>query len=185
MTEPRTTPAAPAPPAPHPVPGLPLATAELGALASALASRPALWAPHLSHAPDHRTHLRLAATARWEAWLISWPSGHGVEMHDHGDAAGAVAVLEGELVELVARRSTGTLAPRALATGTVRRVPPGRVHDVLNRGAAPAASIHVYSPALRTMTFYDDSLRPTRTEVVYPEAPVLGADAVARALGPA
>lgn len=154
------------------------------ALAEALAGRPDLWQHHVEHADGHRTHERLAVGDGWEAYLITWPSGHGVELHDHGGSSGAVAVVEGELVELVARQGgragPGRLARVPLATGTVRRVSGRRIHDVVNAGPVPATSIHVYAPALSTMTFYDDDLRPVRTERVYPEAPLLGADVVRR-----
>lgn len=161
-------------------------------VAEALAGCPQLWAPHVEHAAGHRTHERLAVAPGWEAYLITWPSGHGVELHDHGGSTGAVAVVEGDLVELVARPSgpagpaapvrSGPITRVPLATGTVRRVPGTRVHDVVNAGPVPATSIHVYAPALSTMTFYDDDLRPVRTERVYPEPPLLGIDVVAEVL---
>jgi predicted metal-dependent enzyme (double-stranded beta helix superfamily) len=154
----------------------------LAGLAQVLASCPAVWAPLAVHDPEHRVHLRLTTGPGWEAYLITWPSGHGVEVHDHGDAAGAVAVVAGSLVELVARRTDRRGAERLvrhrLGAGTVRPVPPGRIHDVVNTGRFPATSIHVYGPALETMTFYDDELRPTRTERVFPEPPVLALDEV-------
>lgn len=162
-------------------------TAQLESLAQVLAACPAVWAPLAVHDPDHRVHVRLTAGPDWEAYLITWPSGHGVEVHDHGDSAGAVAVVAGSLVELVpderARPRTGTLETeglvrRRLGAGTVHRVPRGRIHDVVNTGRFPATSIHVYGPALETMTFYDDELRPTRTERVFPEPPLLALDEV-------
>lgn len=157
-------------------------TAHLTDLAQVLAACPAVWAPLVVHDPDHRVHVRLTAGPDWEAYLITWPSGHGVEVHDHGDSAGAVAVVAGSLVELVARRSVRPggerLARHRLGAGTVRRVPRGRIHDVVNTGRFPATSIHVYGPALETMTFYDDELRPTRTERVFPEPPLLALDEV-------
>lgn len=167
-------------------------------LADTLAASPELWAHLVDHQPDHRVHHRLATGPGWEAYLITWPSGHGVELHDHGGSAGAVAVVEGHLVELVAARpgqatppGPGTpgsgAGPRplvrvALPSGSTRRVPARRVHDVVNAGAAPATSIHVYSPPLTTMTFYDDALRPVRTERVFPVPPLLDAAAVEAAL---
>lgn len=165
--------------------------ARLENLAQVLAACPAVWAPLAVHDPDHRVHVRLTAGPDWEAYLITWPSGHGVEVHDHGDSAGAVAVVAGSLVELIARRAgpkAERLVRRRLGAGTVCRVPQGRIHDVFNTGSFPATSIHVYGPALETMTFYDDELRPTRTERVFPEAPLLPLDrvhAILRAEAPA
>lgn len=164
---------------------------DLVGLAAALAGAPAAWAPFAVHDPDHRVHVRLAAGASWEAYLITWPSGHGVELHDHGSSRGAVAVVAGSLVELVARpepaRGTrgargASIVRRRIGAGTVRDVPPGRIHDVVNAGRFPATSIHVYGPALETMTFYDDDLRPLRTERVFPETPLLAVDEVSALL---
>jgi len=161
-------------------------TTALTAWAGVLASCPAVWAPLAVHDPDHRVHVRLAAADDWEAYLLTWPSGHGVEVHDHGRSAGAVAVVAGSLVELVARPTarsgarpgTDRLVRHRIGAGTVRPVPPGRIHDVINVGRFPATSIHIYGPALETMTFYDDDLRPVRTERVFPEPPLLGLDEV-------
>lgn len=130
---------------------------DLTGLARALAVSPAVWAPVAVHDPEHRVHVRLAAAPGWEADLITWPSGHRIELHDHGSSRGAVAV-----VRIVRHR---------IGAGTVRPVPPGRIHDVVNAGRA--TSIHVDGPALETMTFHDDELRPVRTERVFPETPLL------------
>lgn len=162
-------------------------TAPLTDLAQVLASCPAVWAPLAVHDPDHRSHVRLTTGPGWEAYLITWPSGHGVEVHDHGGSAGAVAVVAGSLIELVAHAPVrpgrtpiekANLVRHRLSAGTVREVPAGRIHDVVNTGRFPATSIHVYGPALETMTFYDDELRPTRTERVFPERPLLALDEV-------
>ena len=50
------------------------------------------------------------------------------------------------------RRSRTVLQPR-------RRVhlAPGVVHDVGNRGTAPAVSVRAYSPPLSSMSFYETS----------------------------
>jgi predicted metal-dependent enzyme (double-stranded beta helix superfamily) len=156
-------------------------------VARALSARPALWRTDVEHRSDERVHLRLAQVGGWEAWLITWPTGHGVDLHDHGGSAGALAVVEGTLTEVVARTAPGrrhpTLAHRSLPAGTVRRVPGSRIHDVLNLGREPATSIHVYAPALATMTFYDDDLAPTRTQRVFPEVPLHDAASVLDALG--
>ena len=47
-----------------------------------------------------RDWARVVATDTFDAWLIRWPTGGAVEMHDHGGSAGVIAVLEGELTEL-------------------------------------------------------------------------------------
>jgi predicted metal-dependent enzyme (double-stranded beta helix superfamily) len=156
-------------------------------VAKALAACPQLWRDDVEHRADERVHLRLAQVGGWEAWLITWPTGHGVDLHDHGGSFGALAVVEGTLTEVVARTAPGLRHPalthRTLAAGTVRRVPGSRIHDVLNVGPAPATSIHVYAPALATMTFFDDDLTPVGTRRVFPEVPLRDAATVLDGLG--
>jgi predicted metal-dependent enzyme (double-stranded beta helix superfamily) len=143
-------------------------------LARLVADAPWLWADHVRHDPDGRTPVRLLGSDRYEAWVIGWTPGQSVELHDHGDALGALVVTTGELVEI-----TGRLHPRrrVLAAGAARVMGPGHVHDVLNLGPEPATSVHVYSPPLTSMTFYDPGDgHPSRTEQVTPTPPVLGLD---------
>jgi hypothetical protein len=105
-----------------------------------------------------RTWRLVARTPAFDAWLIAWPRGGKVELHDHGDAAGAVRVISGTLVEAVPwRDDTGrlTLVRRQLRAGDTRSFPAGHIHDVTNEADGHALSLHVYSPALTTMTFYD------------------------------
>lgn len=109
---------------------------------------------------------RLLLTDVYEAWLIAWAPGGSLDLHDHGGSAGAVVVVEGELLE----RYTDWRRPLPLRTNRVRAhetlaVEPTRVHGVWNPGPAAAVSVHVYSPPLTAMTFYDPRLlTPVRTE---------------------
>lgn len=115
---------------------------------------------------DHarRHHVRLVRTDLYEAWLLGWAPGQHVGMHDHGEAAGAFVVVRGELREVLPESRRSIVDLGAGSTGVVRR---GQLHDVGNVSDAPALSIHVYSPPLSTMTFYDASGRaPLRTEAV-------------------
>jgi len=92
-----------------------------------------------------------------EAWVIAWPSGSSIELHDHGESCGAVAVRSGELQETsVAWTYSGELAlrNRTLRTGRVVAFEGGHVHDVVNVRETEAISIHVYSPPLTSMTYY-------------------------------
>jgi predicted metal-dependent enzyme (double-stranded beta helix superfamily) len=136
------------------------------------------------HDPEGRRPARLIATERYEVWVIGWTTGQHVQPHDHGAAAGAVVVAEGELVEVLPLLGGGAVE-LPLAVGRVRDLPVGTVHDVVNRGPAPATSIHVYSPPLTTMTYYDPtSFAPVDTEAVLPERPRLAPGAAARVLHP-
>jgi len=100
----------------------------------------------------------VAATTEFDAWVIAWPESAGLALHDHGASSGAIAVVQGDLVETVPRREdSGRLAleRRTLPAGSVLPIEQGRVHDVANAGATTAVSLHVYSPPLTSMTHYD------------------------------
>lgn len=119
---------------------------------------------------DARRWWRLLGNEHYEAWLIAWPAGGNVSPHDHGGAAAAIAVATGRLTEV--RLGTGLVRETTLGPGETRYVPATAVHDVVNRGSEPAVSVHVYSPPLSTMGFYDpDTGRRVRTGEVDPEAP--------------
>jgi Cysteine dioxygenase type I len=94
-------------------------------------------------------------------------------MHDHGDAAGAFVVTAGALTEVLPSRAGGTVE-RTLEVGRVRLLGLGAVHDVVNRAGAPATSLHVYSPPLTSMTYYDAAtFEAVETTTVAPEPTAL------------
>lgn len=130
-----------------------LAPSHLRGIAEGIAASP-LWHGLAEPGPDGRSAVRLVHTDCYEVWVLGWWPGQSVELHDHGTSHAAFTVVEGDLVEVTARR-TGGLDRRSLATGQTRSVPAGTRHDVLNLGTTPATSIHVYSPKLTEMTFYD------------------------------
>lgn len=113
----------------------------------------------------------------FEAWLLGWPVGEGIELHDHGPSAGALVVVEGTLIETYLApgwvRRNGRLRHRRLPEGSLVAFGPDHTHDVVNGGESQALSIHVYSPRLRSMTFYenrpDRGLSVVRTEVAGPD----------------
>ena len=156
----------------------------LADIAAGLARAEDLWAPCRTNDLSERPSVRLLSTERYEAWLLQWDVGHSVDLHDHGGSAGALIVVEGELVE-VTSLADGAVIRRTLTRHDRRTFAPNHVHDVLNLGPTPAASIHVYSPPLTSMTFYDAvSRRPLRREPVDAgPAPVLPRE-TARALHP-
>jgi predicted metal-dependent enzyme (double-stranded beta helix superfamily) len=55
---------------------------------------------------------------------------------------------------------------QTLAPGYVHGFEAGHRHDVVNDGPEVALSVHVYSPPLSSMTFYDDADVAVRTELV-------------------
>ena len=170
---------------PGPTPPLePLPDNVLADIVAGLAEATPLWSAAVRHGPDGRRPVRLIATDRYEVWVIGWTTGQHVRMHDHGGSAGAFVVTSGELSEVLPDGRGGRVE-RDLATGRLRHLAVGMVHDVVNRGAEPATSVHVYSPPLTHMTYYDDAGAPVETEDVPPELPMLAASAASRALHPA
>ena len=126
-------------------------------LAEALASdvTPGGWTE--AAADGVRRWTRLAVGPHSEAWVIAWPPGGGLSLHDHGPSAGAVVVRSGTLLEAsVVAGADGRLelATRRRGPGSPWTMAPGHVHDVVNDGAAVAVSVHVYAPRLSAMTHY-------------------------------
>jgi predicted metal-dependent enzyme (double-stranded beta helix superfamily) len=142
-----------------------------------MAAATPLWRAHVRHDPTERRPVRLLATPAYEVWVIGWTKGQAVPLHDHGEAAGAVAVVEGRLTERTVE--DGRLRETRLDAGTVHRLPPDRVHEVANDDEVPATSIHVYSPPLSTMRSYEPtSPWPVGVEHVAHEPAVFAVDAV-------
>jgi len=150
-----------------------LSPARLGQIVQAIASRPAYWQPVVRFTADHRWYYRVDMTdcdlgdtrlgdtgladwaASYEVWLLSWLPGQGTGFHDHGDAAGAFAVADGELLETTAKAGSARTRGRRLAAGAVRSFGSAHLHDVRNEGARPAVSVHAYSPPLSAMRRYE------------------------------
>ena len=163
----------------------PLPASVLADIVSGLAAARDLWGAVVCHDPGGRRPVRLLATEAYEVWVIGWTTGQRVEPHDHGGSAGALLVVEGSLMEVLPRPG-GPAVEHALEPGRVRHVAVGTVHDVLNRAAEPATSLHVYSPPLSSMTWYDPAtLVPVGREAVPPVPPVLGSPAASYLLHPA
>jgi len=89
-----------------------------------------------------------------DAWLIAWPGGTGLGMHDHQGSDAVLAVLEGSLRERYL--GPGGVHQRTLRPGPPLRLAADHVHEVVNAGGAEALSIHLYSPPLRSTDFRDE-----------------------------
>ena len=48
--------------------------------------------------PARRVWQLVDSSQDFEAWVIGWPAGGSIELHDHGDSGGAVVVVQGELM---------------------------------------------------------------------------------------
>ena len=142
-------------PALFPAPPGPRTPPVLGEVVAAVSERPDLWRPHVRFDPARRWSMRLHADDDLDVWLISWTPDQSTALHDHGGSAGVLTVVDGGLTELtVAPKDLHRLLRHELALGQVRTFGPRHIHDVVNTGAAPAVSVHAYSPPLRSMTYY-------------------------------
>ncbi len=123
-------------------------------LARRYASDPDDWPLAPRFDPVTRWYHRLAATADHEVWLLTWLPGQGTDLHDHGGSAGAFVAVSGQLTERTVsggRRLVEAVHP----TGAGRSFGIHHIHQVVNNGDRPAVSVHVYGPALTTMTRYE------------------------------
>jgi predicted metal-dependent enzyme (double-stranded beta helix superfamily) len=133
---------------------------------------------HSVHAdPDERWHVRLHHDDEVDVWLISWTEEQGTQLHGHGGSSGAFTVVAGELEELVWDPAGRDLHETTRTQGDVVAFGPGYVHDVRNVRSATAVSVHVYSPPLERMDFFDvdrgpdDAARLVRLAHVWTDDP--------------
>lgn len=132
-----------------------MAGADLMAIARHLASEPVV--RDFSPDPASRCWKLIAESRTFAAWVIGWPPGGAIDLHDHGDSAGAVVIRRGSLLETrVVRRDRHFLSLETsdLRAGDGARFDPGCVHDIVNVRDTLAVSVHVYAPRLRSMTYY-------------------------------
>lgn len=125
----------------------------LSGMAVGLARTAATWGDRLAENPEYRTGLRLLASEDYDAWLLRWPPGTSVAPHNHGDSTGVFTVVTGELLEI--RWMRGLPRSRLVGSGEVVTIERGVVHHVMAPGD-PSLSVHVYSPPLTSMSFYDE-----------------------------
>lgn len=167
--------------APLALPAARLAPARTAMIARSLADAEHLWRGVVRHDPQARWYTRLHRSDDVEVWLLGWELGQDTRVHDHGGAGGAFAVAEGQLVEHhTSHHRRGDLRRRVHAVGRGAAFGASYVHDLANHGPGIATSIHVYSPPLSSMTFYQiTSGRPAvveRVGVAGPEPGLPAAD---------
>jgi predicted metal-dependent enzyme (double-stranded beta helix superfamily) len=143
--------------------------ARLAETVRSLAQARARWERLVRHDPAQRGFVRLLDTPEVEAWLLTWTEAQSIELHDHGGSAGAAMVVAGELTEAFTDRVGKTpLRHIVWPSGSTHFFDGNHIHDLQNCGPEPVTSIHVYSPPLTSMTFYDhrpDSyLAPLRSD---------------------
>lgn len=151
------------------LPGRDLDQDELRSLASALALRPELWRHHLAFDAENRVYASLHRDAHVDVWLLCWTPENDTGFHDHDVSSGAVAVVEGALVEHNLAVGIDTIET-VVDAGLVFSFGPDHIHR-LTGAVEGAVSVHVYSPPLWRMGQYavapDGRLR--RESVSYAE----------------
>lgn len=123
-------------------------------LVARLAAEPARWQRLVRHENDARVYEQLPLSEEdVNAWLICWSGGQDTGFHDHDTSAGAIAVLAGRVRE--ERLAVGAPAiAREFGAGRRFSIPPNAIHRVVHAGAAPAITLHAYSPPLLRMGAY-------------------------------
>jgi len=147
-----------------------LGCSELRELVAGIAADAEQWRPLVRHDTGERHFEQLWRDDDVDVWVISWANGNDTGFHDHDISSGAVAVVEGEVVE---ERLVLGGAPRRLLhrAGEVFDFDAAHVHRMHQDSDTPAVSIHAYSPPLWRMGSYavgpDGTLR--RQSISYAE----------------
>lgn len=148
----------------------PLALTDLTALTRDVAAEVRAGRHPVHVDPTRRWYALLRSDHYVDVWLITWATEQATELHDHAGSLGALTVVSGSLVEQ--RWTADGLRARTVRTGRSLGFPLGYVHDVGNPAAAPAVSVHAYSPPLTAMSYYavepGPRLRRTRSVLVEP-----------------
>lgn len=147
--------------------------ADLLELAASIANEPERWRPHVAYDDLNRHFVSLYRDAHVDVWVLCWTPRNDTGWHDHDISSGAVAVVEGCLVEHNLAVNT-TSVRTDVPTGAVFAFGPDHIHRLVGRDAG-SVSIHAYSPPLwrmgqyavtddgvlhRTSVSYADELRP-------------------------
>jgi predicted metal-dependent enzyme (double-stranded beta helix superfamily) len=144
--------------------------AELHELVTRIAAEPESWRGLVRRDTPERHFEQLWRDDHVDIWVITWTNGNDTGFHDHDVSGGAVAVVEGELIE---ERLVVGGAPRRLhhRAGETFDFDASHVHRMHQESAVPAVTIHAYSPPLWRMGAYavepDGTLR--RQSISYAE----------------
>ena len=120
-----------------------------------LAAAAGEWSALVRYTEDERWYYRLERGENHEVWLLSWLPGQRTGFHDHCGSSGAFTVVQGELRERTPAAGRPQPVSAAFPAGRARSFGPRHVHEVVNESAAPAVSIHAYSPPLAGMRRYE------------------------------
>jgi len=134
------------------LPGRDLNLGELADLVRAIAADPDSWRHLVAFDADDRVYVSLHRDSHVDIWLLCWTPENDTGWHDHDVSAGAVAVVEGELVESNLTLLHGARETR-YAAGEVFSFAPDHIHR-LNGAVHGSVSVHAYSPPLWRMGQY-------------------------------
>jgi hypothetical protein len=160
-------------------PGENLTREQLAQLATAIGHEPRFWRDYVQHDPETRYFRQLHRDANVDIWLECWENTQDTGYHDHDISSGAVYVIEGTLVEdYLWRDENGWIREesREHPAGSVFDFDGARIHGMRHpEGGEPATSIHVYSPSLWRMGWYEageNGMR--RTAITYADEMAAG-----------
>jgi hypothetical protein len=129
--------------------------ARLLTLAEELSGREELWRRMVEHDEDRRVYVRIHRDATLDAWLICWSGTQDTGLHDHDLSSGAVRVVAGELTEDRLVMGEPGVVSSTHPAGAGFCFDSSRIHDVRNGAAGPSVSLHLYSPPLERMGYYE------------------------------
>jgi hypothetical protein len=133
-----------------------LESGELAALTEELAARRDLWEALEDHPAGKRFYVRLRRDHHLEAWLICWMPSQDTGLHDHDLSSGAVRVTRGTIAEERLVMGQPELDVSEYSTGEGFNFDASRIHNVRHAGTGPATSLHLYSPPLWRMGYYEE-----------------------------
>jgi Cysteine dioxygenase type I len=142
---------------------------ELLDVVTRVGARADLWRPHVAFDDDERHYVCLHRDSHLDLWVLCWTPANDTGWHDHDTSSGAVAVVDGRLLEQTLAVGSRDLSRQVDAGGTID-FGPDHIHRV--SGVAPGSvSIHAYSPPLWRLGQYtvDGSGALRRTSVSYAE----------------
>jgi predicted metal-dependent enzyme (double-stranded beta helix superfamily) len=143
--------------------------AELVDLVQRVGDRQEVWREHVAFDDDERHYVCLHRDAHLDVWVLCWTPANDTGWHDHDTSSGAVAVVDGSLLEQRLAVGSPDLHRQVDAGGTFD-FGPDHIHR-LSGLAAGSVSIHAYSPPLWRLGQYsvDPSGALLRVSVSYAE----------------
>ena len=130
-----------------------LDAAELVRFAAALADSPERWRGLVRDGGDARVYETIWSDEHVNAWVIRWSAHSDTGFHDHDISASGIVVIEGAVVEERLALS-GPAVARRFSAGQSFHLSASAIHRVRHDAAAPALTIHAYSPPLRRQGVY-------------------------------